>query len=206
MIRTRVKICGITRMEDAMTAVDAGVDAIGFVFYEESPRCIAQEQAAEIAQKLPPFVSKVGLFVDMSSKKIATILNAVSIDLLQFHGVEDPVICRSYGMPYIKAVRMHENIDVHQICDNYFDASALLLDNFISGIPGGTGKTFQWGMVPTNLNKHIILAGGLTAENVSVAISEVSPYAVDVSSGVEMQTGIKDQEKIKNFMQGVYDK
>ena len=206
MKRTRVKICGITRMEDAMHAIDAGVDAIGFVFYEKSPRHITQEKAAEIVQKLPPFVSKVGLFVDMSSTKIATILDTVAIDLLQFHGVENPVTCRSYGLPYIKAVSMHKNTDVHQICNNYFDASALLLDNFIVGKPGGTGKTFPWGMIPAKLNKHIILAGGLNADNISIAISEVSPYAVDVSSGVEIQAGIKDQEKIKKFMRVVYGK
>jgi len=201
--RTRIKVCGITRIEDALSAVDSGANAIGFVFYEKSPRYIQEEKAADIAGELPPFVTKVALFVNASEEKIRSVLESVPVDILQFHGEETPEECRSYGRPYIKAVRMHDDVDLFQISGDYFDASALLLDSFVEGTQGGTGKTFDWSIVPSNLNKRIILAGGLTAANVADAISKVSPYAVDVSGGVEIKKGIKDAAKIEEFIQEV---
>jgi phosphoribosylanthranilate isomerase len=201
--RTRVKVCGITRVEDAISAVESGADAIGFVFFEESPRYINQEKAAEIAEVLPPFVSKVALFVNAFETGIRSVLDTVSIDLLQFHGEESPEECRGYNTPYIKAVRMHDDIDLIQLSDDYADASALLLDSFVEGIQGGTGQRFDWSRVPADLNKQIILAGGLTVKNVAAAIHEVSPYAVDVSGGVEIGKGIKDAVMIEEFIQEV---
>lgn len=201
--RTRVKVCGITRIEDALSAIASGADAIGFVFYEKSPRYIKKEKAADIAERLPPFVTKVALFVNASDEEIRSVLESVPVDILQFHGDENPEQCRSYGRPYIKAVRMHDDVDLFQISAEYFDASALLLDSFVEGIQGGTGQIFDWSCVPSNLGKQIILAGGLTVENVADAISEVSPYAVDVSGGVEITKGIKDAAKIEEFIQEV---
>jgi phosphoribosylanthranilate isomerase len=201
--RTRVKVCGITRVEDAISAVESGADAIGFVFFEGSPRYINQEKAAEIVKVLPPFVSKIALFVNAVETEIRSVLDSVSIDLLQFHGEESPEECRRYGKPYIKVVRMHDDIDLIQLSDDYADASALLLDSFVEGIQGGTGQRFDWSRVPADLNKLIILAGGLTVKNVAAAIREVSPYAVDVSGGVEIGKGIKDAVMIEEFIQEV---
>ena len=201
--RTRVKVCGITRVEDAIHAVEAGADAIGFVFFEKSPRYINQEKAAEIAKVLPPFISKVALFVNALEIEIRSVLDTVPVDLLQFHGEESPEECRSYDRPYIKAVRMDGGVDLYQLCDDYADASALLLDSFVEGIQGGTGQRFDWSRVPSDLDKQIILAGGLTSKNVANAISEVLPYAVDVSGGVEIKKGIKDAAKIEEFIQEV---
>jgi len=198
-----VKVCGITRIEDAIHAVESGADAIGFVFFEKSPRYINLEKAAEIAKILPPFVSKVALFVNALEVEIRSVLDTVPLDLLQFHGEESPEECRSYRRPYIKAVRMEDSVDLYQICDDYADASALLLDSFIEGIQGGTGQRFDWSRVPSDLDKQIILAGGLTSKNVAKAISEISPYAVDVSGGVEIKKGIKDAAKIEEFIQEV---
>ena len=201
--RTRVKVCGITRVEDAISAVESGADAIGFVFFEESPRYINQEKAAEIVKVLPPFVSKVALFVNALETEIRSVLDTVSMDLLQFHGEESPEECRRYSKAYIKAVRMHDDIDLIQLSDDYADASALLLDSFVEGIQGGTGQRFDWSRVPADLNKQIILAGGLTVKNVAAAIHEVSPYAVNVSGGVEIGKGIKDAVMIEEFIQEV---
>ncbi len=198
--RTRVKVCGITRVEDALNAAESGADAIGFVFYEKSPRYITVKKAAEIAELLPPFVSKVALFVNASDEEIRTVLDTVPVDLLQFHGEESQKICQGYGWPYIKAIRMRDDVDLLQLSDDYADASALLLDSFVEGTQGGTGQKFDWSRVPSDLNKPIILAGGLTHENVAAAISEVSPYAVDVSGSVEIKKGIKDAEKIQEFI------
>jgi len=201
--RTRVKVCGITRVEDALNAVASGADAIGLVFYEKSPRYITVEKAAEIAESLPPFISKIALFVNAADEEIRTVLDIVPVDLLQFHGEESPQTCQAYGWPYIKAIRMHDDVNLLQLSDDYAEASALLLDSFVEGTQGGTGQKFDWSRVPSNLNKPIILAGGLTAKNVAQAISEVSPYAVDVSGGVEIEKGIKDAAKIEEFIQEV---
>ncbi len=203
MKRTRVKICGITRMEDAISAIDSGADAIGLVFYEKSPRYINLDKAAEITKNLPPFVSKVALFVDATSAEIKQVLESVVIDVLQFHGDESPQQCRAYGRPYIKAVRMRDDVNLHQVCNDYSDASAILIDSYIEGMHGGTGQIFDWSRIPDDLSKKIILAGGLSVENVAAAVAEVSPYAVDVSGGVEIEKGIKDAALIEKFMNEV---
>jgi phosphoribosylanthranilate isomerase len=203
MTRARVKICGITSTEDAINAVKLGADAIGLVFYDKSPRFINLETAKKIALTLPPFVSKVGLFVDASNDEINTVLAQVPLDILQFHGNETPEQCNEYSMPYIKAVRMQNGIDINNIANQYSDAIALLLDAYVEGIQGGTGETFDWSRVPNDIEKPIILAGGLTPTNVSNAIQQVSPYAVDVSGGVESEKGIKDATKIAEFMREV---
>jgi phosphoribosylanthranilate isomerase len=203
-MRTRVKICGITRLEDARTAVAAGADALGFVFYPPSPRNVSVEQAADIACRIPPFVTRVGLFVNADRDTIAEVVERVGIDLIQFHGDECPDYCAGHGRPYIKAVRMKDDVDVAAERRRYCAAAALLLDAYRPGIPGGTGKAFDWQRIPAELAGEIILAGGLTPENVVEAIRAVNPYAVDVSGGVERAKGVKDPDKIHRFMQGVH--
>ncbi len=203
MKRTRIKICGITRAEDALNAVESGADAIGFVFYAKSPRYITVQKAAEIAKSLPPFVSIVALFVDAENEEINSVLDSVPVDILQFHGEESQKICQSYDRPYIKAIKMRDDVNLVQLSNDYTDAIALLLDSFVEGTQGGTGQKFDWSRVPPDLNKPIILAGGLSPENVAAAISEIAPYAVDVSGGVEIEKGIKDAAKIEEFIQEV---
>ncbi|WP_298190474.1 phosphoribosylanthranilate isomerase [uncultured Pseudomonas sp.] len=203
MAVVRSKICGITRIEDALAAVEAGVDAIGLVFYAKSPRAVTLQQARAIIAALPPFVTTVGLFVDASRCELGEILDAVPLDLLQFHGDEAPAACEGYHRPYIKALRVKPGDDIAAQVALYQNASGVLLDTYVPGIPGGTGEAFDWSLVPEGLSKPIVLAGGLTAENVAQAIARVRPYAVDVSGGVEMAKGIKDAEKIHSFMQAV---
>ena len=199
----RSKICGITRVEDALAAVEAGADAIGLVFYAKSPRAVTVQQARSIINALPPFVTTVGLFVDASRCELGEILDAVPLDLLQFHGDESPESCEGYHRPYIKALRVKPGDDIAAQVALYKNASGVLLDTYVPGIPGGTGEAFDWALVPEGLSKPIILAGGLTAENVAQAIARVRPYAVDVSGGVEAAKGIKDAQKIRAFMQAV---
>lgn len=199
----RSKICGITRIEDALAAVEAGVDAIGLVFYAPSPRCVTLQQARLIIAALPPFVTTVGLFVDASRCELGEILDAVPLDLLQFHGDETPDDCDGYHRPYIKALRVRPDDDIAAQVALYKNASGVLLDTYVPGIPGGTGEAFDWSLVPDNVGKPVILAGGLTAENVAQAIAQVRPYAVDVSGGVELAKGIKAATKIRAFMQAV---
>jgi phosphoribosylanthranilate isomerase len=202
-LRTRVKICGITRAEDAASAVELGCDAIGLVFYEPSPRYVPPARASEIVAKLPPFVTAVGLFVDATPDYVQEVLAHVRLDLLQFHGDEAPEYCRQFGVPYLKAVRVRPETNLLQYAAAYADAKALLLDTYVSGTPGGTGVTFDWALVPNVFPMPIILAGGLDAGNVSEAIRQSRPYAVDVSGGVERQKGIKDADKMAAFMRGV---
>lgn len=202
-MRTRVKICGITRVEDAISAIDAGCDALGLVFYPPSPRAVTPHQARQITQRIPPFVTVVGLFVNASREAIAKTLQATRIDLLQFHGDESPEQCSGHGRPYVKALRMCDGVDLQRLRQDYRGASALLLDACRKGMPGGTGETFEWDRIPADLAAEIILAGGLTPDNVEQAISQVRPYAVDVSGGVEQGRGIKDQSRIAAFMRGV---
>jgi phosphoribosylanthranilate isomerase len=204
-LRTRVKICGITREEDAKAAVAAGCDAIGLVFYRPSPRYVSPEQAARIVAGLPPFVSAVGLFVNADTDEIRKIRQQVGLDLLQFHGDESPEECECHGMPYMKAVRVKPNTNLLQYAERFKHARALLLDAFMEGVPGGTGQVFDWSIIPRAFPKPIVLAGGLTAENVAEAIRQVRPYAVDVSGGVELNKGIKDAARIAAFMRGVSD-
>lgn len=199
----RCKICGITRLEDALAAVAAGADAIGLVFYARSPRSVSIEQARSIVAGLPPFVTTVGLFVDMPQAEIEQVLAAVPLDLLQFHGDESATDCDALKRPYIKALRVRAQDDVTALVDAYPDARAVLLDTFVDGVPGGTGQAFDWALVPARLGKPVILAGGLTPENVAAAIAQVQPYAVDVSGGVELAKGIKDAAKVKDFVRAV---
>jgi phosphoribosylanthranilate isomerase len=199
----RSKICGITRIEDALSAAEAGADAIGLVFYAKSPRAVSVQQARAIIAALPPFVTTVGLFVDADRQELDEILAAVPLDLLQFHGDESPAFCEALQRPYIKALRVKPGDDLVARVAAYGQASGVLLDTYVPGIPGGTGEAFDWSLVPQGLSKPIILAGGLVAENVAAAIRQVRPYAVDVSGGVEARKGIKDAEKIRAFMRVV---
>lgn len=202
-MRTRVKICGITRVEDALSAVQHGADAIGLVFYSPSPRHITVAQAVEIVSKIPAFVSVVGLFVNADEHQINDVLSSVKLDLLQFHGDETPADCAKYGLPYLKAVRVKPESNLHQYAQDFIQAKALLLDTYTEGVAGGTGQVFDWKLIPKNLEKPVILAGGLNAQNVAQAIQQVKPYAVDVSGGVESSKGIKDAMKIAAFMREV---
>ena len=201
--RVRTKICGITRIEDARAAIDAGADALGFVFYRASPRYIAPRPARDIISRLAPFPAKVGLFVDPDRDFVSAVLETVSLDLIQFHGDEDPAFCRSFDRPYIKAVRMAHGVDLQEKCRRYADAAALLLDSYSETVHGGTGASFDWSLIPAGLSKPIILAGGLTVANVGRAIAACKPYAVDVSSGVELGKGVKDKDQIIAFIREV---
>jgi phosphoribosylanthranilate isomerase len=202
-MHVRSKICGITRVQDALAAVEAGADAIGLVFYAKSPRAVSVEQAAAIVQALPPFVTCVGLFVNMPRDDVQAVLQRVPLDLLQFHGDESPVDCEGYGRPYIKALRVRPGEDLAATMALYAGARGILLDTFVEGVPGGTGAAFDWSLVPPDVAKPIILAGGLEASNVAAAIRQVRPYAVDVSGGVEASKGIKDAVKIRAFVHAV---
>lgn len=204
-LRTRVKICGITREEDAGTAVAAGCDAIGLVFYRPSPRYVSPEKAARIVAGLPPFISVVGLFVDAEPDEILQVIQQVRLDLLQFHGNETPDDCERFGMPYMKAIRVKPDTNLLQYAEQFKHAQALLLDAFIEGVPGGTGQVFDWKIIPKTLPLPVVLAGGLSPDNVGEAVRQVQPYAVDVSGGVELNKGIKDAAKIAAFMRGVSD-
>jgi phosphoribosylanthranilate isomerase len=186
-----------------LAAAAAGADAIGLVFYPRSPRAVTIEQARAIIAALPPFVTTVGLFVDASRCELGEILDAVPLDLLQFHGDESAADCEGHNRPYIKALRVKAGDDIAAQIESYANASGVLLDTFVAGVPGGTGLAFDWSLVPRGLKRPIILAGGLTAENVRCAIDQVQPYAVDVSGGVEVSKGIKDSEKIRAFMRAV---
>ncbi|HHJ1300022.1 MULTISPECIES: phosphoribosylanthranilate isomerase [Pseudomonas] len=203
MSNVRSKICGITRIEDALAAAEAGADAIGFVFYAKSPRAVDVRQARAIIAELPPFVTTVGLFVNASRCELNEILEVVPLDLLQFHGDETPQDCEGYNRPWIKALRVRPGDDLEAACRLYAGARGVLLDTYVPGIPGGTGEAFDWSLVPARLSKPIILAGGLSAQNVGQAIAQVRPYAVDVSGGVEEAKGIKDAAKIEAFMRAV---
>ncbi len=200
---TRIKICGITRGQDAVTAAELGAHAVGLMFYEDSPRFVSVDQANKVIGVLPPFVTRVGVFVNPVEQQVQTILGALRLDLLQFHGDEPPQFCARFGMPYIKAVRVRKGMDLLQYASRYRDAKGLLLDAHSESAYGGTGEAFDWSLIPANLPLPIILSGGLNAANVARAIRQVRPWAVDVSSGVESEKGIKDAAKIAAFMQGV---
>jgi phosphoribosylanthranilate isomerase len=199
----RVKICGITSITDALNAANAGADALGFVFYAKSPRYVTPEQAAEICQALPPFVTSVGLFMNADAEQVRATLDTVSLDLLQFHGSETPEFCRSFGRPYIKALGIQGLVDFAEQADQYPDALGILVDSHALGKAGGTGQTFDWKLLPKNYSKPIILAGGLNPENIAEAVRETSVYAVDLSSGVESSPGIKSKAKIDALMREV---
>lgn len=196
----RVKICGVTRLQDLHAACDAGADALGFVFFEKSPRHLTIAAAAALVREVPPFVQSVGLFVNADPAFIAAVLAAVPLDLLQFHGDETPAECARFGRPYIKALRVKQDTDLLKCAAGFDAARGLLLDAFVPGVPGGTGERFDWGLIPANLPKPVILSGGLTPDNVAEAVRTVRPWAVDVSSGVEAAKGIKDAHKIARFI------
>jgi phosphoribosylanthranilate isomerase len=200
---TRIKICGITRAEDALAAAHSGADAIGLVFYDRSPRHVSILQARKLAGTLPPFVTVVGLFVNAEAAFVREVLANVPLDLLQFHGDESPEYCAQFGRPYIKAVRVKAGVDLLQCASDFRSAKGLLLDAHVEGMPGGTGTAFDWTLIPGKLLLPVILSGGLDAENVAAAIKQVRPYAVDVSSGVEVGKGIKDAAKIAAFINEV---
>jgi phosphoribosylanthranilate isomerase len=199
---TAVKICGITRVEDGLAASCAGAHAIGLVFHAASPRAVSVEAAREIARSLPPFVTAVGLFVDAPAEQVRTVLQAVPLQLLQFHGAEPPDYCAQFPLPYLKAVRVEAGVDLLQYAVRYSAAKGLLLDAFVAGSHGGTGNAFDWDLIPPNLPLPVVLAGGLTPDNVGEAIRRVRPWAVDVSSGVEQEKGIKDAARVAAFITG----
>lgn len=203
-MRTRVKICGITRPEDARVAVEAGADAIGLVFDPQSPRCLTIARAQQISAAVPPFVTLVALFVDAPDAQVAEVIQQVRPGLLQFHGSESPEQCRRAGRAYVKAIPMRSQVDLHAEERRYHDAAGLVLDAFVPGQAGGSGHTFDWQRIPHDLNRPVILAGGLTPANVADAIRRVRPSAVDVSSGVESAKGIKDREKIFAFVHAAH--
>ncbi|MEW6312733.1 MAG: phosphoribosylanthranilate isomerase [Pseudomonadota bacterium] len=208
---TRVKICGITRVEDALAAAHLGAHAIGLVFYEKSPRCLDVARARGIVAALPPFVNTVALFVNPEVAEVEHVLDSVPVDVLQFHGEEPADFCRRFRRPYLKAARVRKGLDLVQYAAQYGDARGLLLDAYVEGAHGGTGATFDWELIPRALPLPVILSGGLSPVNVGGAIRQVRPWAVDVSSGVESAKGIntlkgiKDAAKIAAFIKEVKD-
>ena len=203
MRRTRVKICGITRPEHARAAAGAGADAIGLVFYEPSPRYVTRAAARAVCAALPPLVSVVGVFVNPRPREIEAAMEGLPVDLLQFHGEEPPELCAGTGKPYVKAVRVRSRDDIVAAAARYTDARALLLDAHHDALWGGTGSRFDWSVVPADVGRPIVLAGGLTPANVAEAIRLVRPFAVDVSGGVESAPAEKDAESIERFMKEV---
>jgi phosphoribosylanthranilate isomerase len=201
--RTRVKICGIRKPLHAKVAAEAGADAVGLVFFAGSPRCLSVDQALAVAKALPPFVAAVGLFVNAPAEEVRAVLSKVPLDVLQFHGDEKPDYCGAFGRPFIRAVRMAEGTDLLEWAHRFSAARALLLDTHVPGEPGGTGRTFDWSAIPRGMPLPLILSGGLDAANVRRAVREVGPWAVDVSSGVEVSRGVKDPEKIVEFIRSV---
>ena len=203
MSPTRIKICGITRVEDGLAVARAGADAIGLVFYGKSPRNVGLAQARAIVDALPPFVTTVALFVDPQAGEVQAVIDAVQPDLLQFHGDESPEFCRDFSRPYLKAVRVRPGLDLLQYAARFAEARGLLLDAYVEGEAGGTGHRFDWDLIPQDLPKPVVLAGGLAPGNVAQAVQAVRPWAVDVSSGVEAAKGIKDAARIAAFVNEV---
>ena len=199
----RVKVCGITRSEDAEAAVQCGADAIGFVFWPHSARYIDADSARLIAEVIPPFVCTVGVYVDPDADWVEETARVAKLGLLQFHGDESPEFCSQFSQPYIKAIRVKPDTDLLQYAERYRTAKGLLLDTYAANMPGGTGHVFDWQLIPQRLPLPLILSGGLNPDNVADAIKQTKPWAVDVSSGVEASKGIKDKKKIIAFMQGV---
>ena len=203
MSRVRVKICGIKSPEDGLVAAHAGADAIGLNFFPPSPRYVEPERARDIAQALPAYVNRVALFVNEPTETVERVLARVPVDTLQFHGDETPKFCSQFGMPYVKSVGVRARRDIELAAEQYVDATALLLDQFDRERWGDTGELFDWTLIPGERRMPIVLAGGLTADNVAEALRVVRPYAVDVSGGVESERGVKDPAKIEQFLRGV---
>jgi len=202
MSRTRVKFCGVTRLSDAQAAMQAGADAIGMIFYPTSPRYVEPQAAASIRVEIPPFVAAVAVFVNPSHEEVREVMAAVAPSVLQFHGEESPKFCAQFGTPFIKAFRVRPELDLLKSTRPYSAAAAWLLDAFVDGYGGG-GQAFDWSLIPARLDRPLILSGGLTPDNVAEAVRQVRPWAVDVSSGVEVRKGIKDPVLIKRFIQEV---
>ncbi|HSS47074.1 MAG TPA: phosphoribosylanthranilate isomerase [Burkholderiales bacterium] len=202
---TRVKICGITRVQDGAAAGQLGAHAVGLMFYEKSPRFVSLETAREVIAALPPFVARVGVFVNPDEAQVRAVLDALRLDFLQFHGDEAPEFCRRFGAPYLKAVRVKKGVDLLQYASRYHEAKGLLLDAHSESVYGGTGEAFDWRLIPRRLPLPVILSGGLNVANVAAAILQVKPWAVDVSSGVESAKGIKDAAKIAAFIKEARD-
>jgi phosphoribosylanthranilate isomerase len=202
-VKTAVKICGITRVEDALTVARCGAHAIGLVFYRPSPRYVTPAQAAEIVRALPPFVTPVGLFVDAAAEEVLDVAARTRVRMLQFHGSETPRFCARFELPYLKAVQVRREVDLLQYARDFRSAKALLLDAYQEGLHGGTGAVFDWDLIPPALPLPVVLSGGLHPDNVAEAIRRVRPCAVDVSSGVEAAKGIKDASKVEAFVNGV---
>ena len=206
MSRTRIKICGITRIEDALCAASAGAEAIGLIFYAPSPRAVTIEQATSISDVLPPFVSTVALFVNASVHEVDDVLRHLRPSILQFHGDEDAAFCTQFGVPFIKAIRVGETMrpaNLLEYADEFKTARAVLLDTLAQGLYGGSGESFDWKLIPTEMRRRVLLSGGLHPENVSGAIQLIRPWAVDVSSGVEASKGVKDHARIHKFIEEV---
>ena len=201
--RTRIKICGLRDPDHVRIATEAGADAIGVVFYKPSPRYVTADEAAAVVAAVPPYVTSVGLFVNEPADSVKSILGRVPLGLLQFQGEEGPDYCASFGVPFVRAVAMEPGTDLVELAHRFSRARALLLDAHVPGLPGGTGRTFDWSRIPRNLPIPVILSGGLTVENVGQAVREVRPWAVDVSSGVERSRGVKDPGKIVEFIRSV---
>lgn len=199
----RIKICGIRDVTTARAIAGLGVDALGLVFHEPSPRHVSLNVAHEIIAALPPFVSSVGLFVDAEHAWVEGVLRTLPLDVLQFHGDEPPEYCRSFGRPYIKAVRVKPGVDLIEYADRYADARGLLCDAYSPAAHGGTGESFDWALLPSDLPLPLILSGGLNAGNVAQAVRQTRPWAVDVSSGVERLRGVKDVELARRFVEAV---
>ena len=200
MTTVRVKICGITNQVDASDAIALGADAIGFIFHPPSPRYVSPEKVAEIIAGLPPFVSTVGLFVDLKFEDVRKVIDVSGIGCLQFHGEEEESLCDSFGLPWFKTIKMMQGVDVVEKVSRYNRSSAVLFDTGDSNLAGGTGKTFDWELIPKSMNKPYIVAGGLNAQNVRKVIKMTKPFAVDVCSGVESDKGKKDKSKLKDFI------
>ncbi|MFI2810452.1 phosphoribosylanthranilate isomerase [Microbulbifer sp. JSM ZJ756] len=196
----QVKVCGITRADDAEMVARAGADALGLVFYERSPRHVTAPQAVSIAAVVPPFLTLVGLFVNASADEVNQVLARVPLNLLQFHGDETADYCEQFGRPYIKALRMKDDLDVVAAMAEHPGARGFLLDAYRPGVPGGTGESFDWQRVPQDSGQQIVLAGGLTPDNVATAIRTARPQGVDVSGGVESAPGIKDADRVYTFI------
>jgi len=201
--RTRIKVCGFTRVDDALAAAEAGVDAIGLVFYPPSPRNVTPAQAAVIVRALPPFVTSVALFVDADAATVRATRDTVGFDLAQYHGDETPERCDTADIPYIKALRVRPGLDLLHCSNQFSNARGVLLDAYQPGVPGGTGHRFDWSLIPDGLSLPLILSGGLDPGNVGEAVRRVRPYAVDVSSGVEREKGIKCADLVRQFVKGV---
>lgn len=203
MTQTRIKICGITTADDARAAVDHGADAIGLVFYARSPRSVTVQQAQQIVAAVPPFITVVALFVDEPADGISRILSSVPVDLVQFHGDETPAFCQQFGRPWIKALRVRPGVELEALCKDYQAGRGILLDSWQDGVPGGTGKSFDWDLAARTLPLPVVLAGGLNEDNVGEAMARLRPAAVDVSGGVERAPGVKDSGKIERFVAAV---